>query len=234
MTDAHAPRMLDALAVLFDLDGTLADTAGDLAGAVNRVRRDRGLPPVPVDTVREHASGGARGMLGAAMGVTPDDPQYPALRDAFLAHYASGLADTTRLFDGVDALLAALDARAIRWGIVTNKAARFTRPVTEALGLALRTGVIVSGDTTPHPKPHPAPLLHAAARLGVDAARCVYVGDDLRDVVAGNAAGMATIVARYGYIGANGDPSTWPATGWIEHPGDLLAWLPGGRPAPPS
>jgi len=226
MTDARVPRSLDARAVLFDLDGTLADTAGDLAGAVNRVRRDRGLPPVPVDTVRVHASSGARGMLGAGMGVTPDDPEYPTLRDAFLTHYASGLADTTRLFDGVDALLDALDARAIRWGIVTNKATRFTQPVTEALGLALRAGVIVSGDTTPHSKPHPAPLLHAAAQLGVDAARCVYVGDDLRDVQAGNAAGMATIVARYGYVGANGDPASWPATGWIERPGDLLAWLP--------
>ena len=228
MDEPGAPRRLDALAVLFDLDGTLADTAGDLASAVNRVREDRGLPRVSVETVRLHASSGARGMLGAGMGVTPDDPEYPTLRDAFLAHYARGLADTTRLFDGVDALLAALDARAIRWGIVTNKAARFTRPVTEALGLALRTSVIVSGDTTPHPKPHPAPLLHAAAQLGVAAAQCVYVGDDLRDVQAGNAAGMATIVARYGYVGANGDPSTWPATGWIEQPGDLLAWLPVG------
>ncbi|MEO7499466.1 MAG: HAD-IA family hydrolase [Casimicrobiaceae bacterium] len=228
MADARAPRTLDALAVLFDLDGTLADTAGDLAGAVNRVRQDRGLAPVPVSAVREHASSGARGMLGAAMGVTPDDPEYPVLRDAFLAHYASGLADTTQLFDGVDGLLAALDARAIRWGIVTNKAARFTTPVTEALGLSLRTAVIVSGDTTPHPKPHPAPLLHAAAQLGVAAERCVYVGDDLRDVQAGIAAGMATIVANYGYVGAHGDASSWPATGWIDRPGDLLAWLPGG------
>jgi phosphoglycolate phosphatase len=216
--------MLDAHAVLFDLDGTLADTAADLAAAVNGVRRDRGLPPVPVATVRDHASAGARGMLGAGMGVVPEDPEYPALRDAFLAHYAIGLADTTRLFDGVDALLAELDARSFAWGIVTNKAARFTRPVTEALGLALRTRVIVSGDTTPHAKPHPAPLLHAAAQLGVDPAHCVYVGDDLRDVQAGNAAGMATIVARYGY-GANSGSSTWPATGWIERPGDLLAWL---------
>ncbi len=226
MPDAPPPRLLDAAAVLFDLDGTLADTAGDLANAVNRVRGDRGLPPVPVADVRPHASSGARGMLGAALGVTPDDPGYGELRDAFLAHYANGLAETTRLFDGVDALLAALDARGVAWGIVTNKATRFTGPVTEALGLAIRTRVIVSGDTTPHAKPHPAPLLHAAAQLGVDAARCVYVGDDLRDVQAGNAAGMATIVAAYGYIGGAGDASAWPATGWIARPGDLLAWLP--------
>jgi phosphoglycolate phosphatase len=226
MSGAAAPRTLDAHAVLFDLDGTLADSAGDLTGAVNRVRHERGLPPVAVELVRKHASAGARGMLGAGMGVTPDDPEYPRLRDSFLAHYANGLAETTRLFDGVDALLAMLDARAIRWGIVTNKAMRFTRPVTEALGLAARTVVIVGGDTTPHAKPHPAPLLHAAAQLGVDAARCVYVGDDLRDVQAGNAAGMATIVARYGYIGGDSDPSSWPATGWIDQPADLLAWLP--------
>jgi len=220
-----APRRLAADAVLFDLDGTLADTAGDLACAVNRVRADRGLPPVPVDQVRPHASSGARGMLAAGMGVRPDDPDYAELRDAFLAHYAAALADTTRLFDGVDALLATLDARSIRWGIVTNKATRFTTPVTAALGLAARTRVIVSGDTTAFAKPHPAPLLHAAAQLGVAASRCMYVGDDLRDVEAGNAAGMATLVAMYGYVGAS-NPAAWPATGWIAVPGDVLAWLP--------
>ena len=224
MADA-SPRPLDAAAVLFDLDGTLADTAGDLANAVNRVLADRGLPIVPVSEVRPHASSGARGMIGAAMGVTPEDPGYGALRDAFLAHYANGLADTTRLFDGVDALLDALDARGVAWGIVTNKATRFTAPVTAALGLAARTRVIVSGDSTPHAKPHPAPLLHAATQLRIDPARCVYVGDDLRDVQAGNAAGMATIVASYGYIGAAGDAAAWPATGWIATPGELLAWL---------
>ena len=234
MPDTRAPRRLGARAVLFDLDGTLADTAGDLADAVNAVRRDRGLPPVPVEAVRTHASSGARGMLGAGMGVTPEHPDYPALRDAFLAHYAIGLARTTRLFDGVDALLTALDGRAIRWGVVTNKAERFTRPVAEALGLASRTAVIVSGDTTPHAKPHPAPLLYAAAQLGVDAMHCVYVGDDLRDVQAGNAAGMATLVAMYGYIGGTTDPATWPATGWVAQPRDVLAWLPDGRAKAPG
>jgi phosphoglycolate phosphatase len=218
-------RVLSAEAILFDLDGTLADTAGDLAAAVNRVRSERGLPPITVEQVRPFASTGARGMLGAGMGIFPDHPEYVELRDAFLAHYAAGLADTTRLFAGVEALLAELDARSIKWGIVTNKAERFTRPVTAALGLA-RAGVIVSGDTTPHAKPHPAPLLHAAAALGVAATHCVYVGDDLRDVQAGNAAGMSTIVATYGYVGENGDPSGWPATGWIDRPEDLLTWLP--------
>jgi N-acetyl-D-muramate 6-phosphate phosphatase len=228
MTDAAALRCFDADVVLFDLDGTLADTAGDLAGAVNRIRDDRGLPPVAAEALRAHASSGARGLLGAGIGITPDDAGYVEMRDVFLAYYAEELDRTTRLFEGVDGLLAALEARGIRWGVVTNKAERFTRPVLTALGLASRAAVIVSGDTTPHPKPHPAPLLYAADALAIAPARCVYVGDDLRDVQAGNAAGMATIVAAYGYLGDSGDCRNWPATGWIAAPADLLRWLPSG------
>ena len=226
MTGATALRCIDAAVVLFDLDGTLADTAGDLAGAVNRIRDDRGLPPVAVDRLRVHASSGARGLLGAGMGVTPDDDGYREMRDVFLAYYAEELDRTTRLFEGVGDLLTALEARGIRWGVVTNKAERFTRPVLTALRLASRAAVIVSGDTTPHAKPHPAPLLHAATVLAIAPERCVYVGDDLRDVQAGNAAGMATIVAAYGYLGESGDCRDWPATGWIDSPADLLRWLP--------
>ncbi len=230
MPAERAPRALQVSAVLFDLDGTLADTAGDLALAVNRMRRDRGLPPVTVDSLRPHASSGARGLLGAGMGVTPDDAGYPVLRDEFLANYAEDLATTTRLFDGVPALLHALDTRMLRWGIVTNKARRFTLPVVDALGLRARASAIVSGDTTAFPKPHPEPLLHAARLLAVGARQCVYVGDDLRDVVAGNAAGMATIVAEYGYLGNSGGADAWPATGWIREPLALLDWLPGRAP----
>jgi N-acetyl-D-muramate 6-phosphate phosphatase len=222
-------RPLPVSAVLFDLDGTLADSAGDLAGAVNRIRAERGLGPVHVATLRPHASGGARGLLGAGLGVTPDDADYPALRDTFLDYYAAALDRTTRLFDGVAALLEALGERGLRWGIVTNKAAKFTEPVVAALGLRESASVIVSGDTTAHPKPHPAPLLHAAALLDVDASQCIYVGDDLRDVTAGNSAGMATIVAEYGYLGVQGCADDWPATGWIDTPLALLDWLPGGR-----
>ncbi len=162
-------RALPVDAVLFDLDGTLADTAGDLAGALNRLRRDRGLAPVPMQSLRPHASAGARGLIGAGLGVLPDAPEYPALRDAFLAHYEACLAETTRLFAGVAELLDALDARGLRWGIVTNKAARFTVPVVAALQLADRAATVVSGDTTPHPKPHPEPLFHAARELGIPA-----------------------------------------------------------------
>lgn len=225
MPEARA-RALDVAAVLFDLDGTLADTAGDLAAALNRVRAGAGLAPLPLADLRAHASAGARGLLQAGMGVGPDDTRFPALRDAFLAHYAAGLAETTRLFDGVDALLDAVEARGLRWGIVTNKAARFTAPVVAALGLATRAGVVVSGDTTPHPKPHPAPMHHAAGVLGVAAAHCAYVGDDLRDVLAGNAAGMPTLVARWGYLGTGAPHAAWPATGGADAPLGLLDWLP--------
>jgi phosphoglycolate phosphatase len=220
-----APRPLGARVVLFDLDGTLADSAGDLAGALNRVRADRGLPPVAAADLRAHASAGARGLLGAGMGVAPDHPEYRTLRDAFLAYYERDLAVTTVLFEGVPQLLDALDARGLRWGVVTNKAQRFTGPVVAALGLAPRAAVVVSGDTTAHPKPHPAPLLHAAEALGVLPAACVYVGDDLRDVVAGNSAGMATLVADYGYLGESGSSDGWPATGFLARPLDLLNWL---------
>jgi phosphoglycolate phosphatase len=220
-----APRPLALDAVLFDLDGTLADTAGDLAGALNRLRADRGLQPVPAAQLRAHASSGARGLIGVGLGVTPDHAEYPALREAFLAYYAEGLAVTTRLFDGVAPMLDALDARGMRWGIVTNKTHRYTIPVLEWLGLARRAGVIVSGDTTAHPKPHPAPLLHAAQALGVAASACAYVGDDLRDVVAGNSASMTTLVADYGYLGESGSSEGWPAAGWIDAPLGLLDWL---------
>jgi 2-phosphoglycolate phosphatase len=216
-------------AVLFDLDGTLADSAPDLATALNRVRRDRRLPPMSLSALRPYASAGARGLLAAGMGVTPEAADYGALRDAFLAHYEACLAESTRLFDGVAELLDAVERRGLAWGIVTNKAMRFTAPVTTALRLAGRAGTIVCGDTTPHAKPHPAPLLHAAAQLAVTPARCVYVGDDLRDVLAGNAAGMPTIVASYGYQGAGEAPERWPAVGWIDTPLGLLPWLPDPR-----
>ena len=221
-----APRRLNVDAVLFDLDGTLADSAGDLAGALNRMRAERGLPPVPVDTLRPHASAGARGLLGAGMGIAPEHPDYKALRHTFLDYYEAALDVSTRLFDGIDELLYALERRALGIGIVTNKVKRFTTPVVAALGLDRRCGAVVSGDTTDYPKPHPAPLLHAAELLRVDPSRCVYVGDDLRDVQAGNAAGMATIVAEYGYLGEARCAGDWPATGWIDHPLALLDWLP--------
>jgi phosphoglycolate phosphatase len=231
MRDAAA-RPLDVDAVLFDLDGTLADTAGDLAGAVNRMRRERGLPDAPVEAMRAYASSGARGLLQAGLGVTSEAADYAGLRDEFLRNYEACLAQTTRLFPGVDALLDALEARGLAWGIVTNKATRFTAPVVRALALVPRASVVVSGDTTAHAKPHPEPLLHAARSMSVAPSRCAYVGDDLRDVVAGNAAGMATLVARWGYLGSEAPPDTWPATGGADAPLGLLDWLPARAATP--
>jgi len=221
-----APYPLAVDAVLFDLDGTLADTAPDLAAALNRVRRDRGLEPLPLARLRPYASHGARGLLGAGMGVLPGHDDYEELREAFLANYALALCVETALFADVSALLDAIEARSLRWGIVTNKATWLTGPLLAALGLAPRARTVVCGDTTPHAKPHPAPLLHAAAELGIAPTRCVYVGDAERDVTAGIAAGMPTIIARYGYIEPQDAPEEWPADGSIDTPGGLLRWLP--------
>lgn len=232
MPDAARPvasgeaRALAIDAVLFDLDGTIADTAPDLAAALNRVRRARGLEPVPEARLRPASSHGARGLIGAGMGIAPADPDYPALRDAFLAQYEAALCVATTLFADVDATLDAIETRSLKWGIVTNKAARYTVPLLQRLGLAGRAGAVVCGDTTPFAKPHPAPLLAAAGLLGISPERCVYVGDAERDVTAGVAAGMRTLVARYGYIEAHERPETWPADGIIDTPAALLGWLP--------
>jgi phosphoglycolate phosphatase len=197
-----------------------------LALALNRIRRARGMEPVPAEELRPYASSGARGLLHRGMGITPDHPEYAALRETFLANYEQCLDETTTLFAGMDTMLDDIEARGLRWGIVTNKYMRFAERVVAALELKSRAAIVVGGDTTPHSKPHPAPLLHAARHLQVAAASCVYVGDALRDVEAGNAAGMPTIVAGYGYMGVGGDPRQWPATGWIDRPLDLRDWLP--------
>ncbi len=198
-------------AVLFDLDGTLADTAPDLAAAIHQMQRDRGLPPTPLDQLRPLTSAGARGLLGGAFGIAPDALGYAAMRDEFLAHYANALCVHTVLFPGISALLDLLDARRIRWGIVTNKVMRLTDPLIAQLGLKERAACVVSGDTTAYAKPHPAPLLHAAQQLNLTPAQIVYVGDDLRDIQAGAAAGMPTVAAAYGYCGGDIAPADWPA-----------------------
>jgi len=221
------PRALPVRAVLFDLDGTLADTASDLAAALNRVRADRRLPPLAVSTLRPHASDGSRGMIGAGLGVTREQPEWEALKDAFLDYYAAALAVHTRLFAGAEDALGGIEQRGLAWGIVTNKAARFTLPLLEQLGLATRPDVIVCGDTTAQPKPHPAPLLHAAAQLGIEAKDCVYVGDAQRDVLAARAAGMAALVASYGYIAPEIAPGAWAPDGLIDSLPGVLDWLPG-------
>jgi 2-phosphoglycolate phosphatase len=212
-------------AVLFDLDGTLADTAPDLGGAVNRLRERRGMAALPIAALRPVASSGARGMLGVAFGAKPGDVGYDALRDEFLSEYEAALDCDSRLFDGVPALLTALQARGTPWGIVTNKASRFTGPVVEGLRLREGAAVVIAGDTTPHAKPHPAPLLEACARLGVAPSDAIYVGDDLRDVQAAHAAGMPAVAAGWGYLGEGQRVGDWCADAVIDAPGDLLGLL---------
>ena len=213
------------VAVLFDLDGTLIDSAPDLAGAANEMRAARGLPMLPFEHFRPMVGTGARGMLGRCLGVAPGDPDFGALRDEFLARYEARMTRETRVFEAMQPVLDALQARAVPWGIVTNKAARFSEPLVAALGLHLQAATLVSGDTTPHAKPHPAPLLEAARRMDTIATDCIYVGDDLRDIEAGRAAGMATVAAAWGYLGEGEHIEAWGADHIIQSPAELLTLL---------
>ena len=212
-------------AVFFDLDGTLADTASDLAAPLNAMRVARGLPELPLEHLRPHASKGARGLLLAGLGIDRDQPEFEPLRDEFLARYEAALVVETRLFEGMSTVLEHLEAGGVRWGVVSNKVERYVRPILTALGLMDRSATAIGGDTTPFAKPHPEPLLHAARLLAVDPAVCVYVGDDLRDIEAGRAAGMKTIAAAYGYCGDTLPPNDWGADQIITHPRGLLASL---------
>ena len=212
-------------AVLFDLDGTLVDSATDLGRAADKMRTDRGLEPRPLAQYRAMAGAGARGMLGIAFGIAPGDPDFDLLREEFFSNYTACMFDHTAAFDEVTDLIAALDARGLRWGVVTNKAARFTEPLLRALPVFASCAVAVSGDTTPHAKPHPEPLFEAARRLGIAPGQCIYVGDDERDIVAGLAAGMGTVAATYGYLGQQSDIGQWRAHAAIHSPLQLLNLL---------
>jgi phosphoglycolate phosphatase len=216
-------RLRPPRAVLFDLDGTLADTAPDLAAAVNLMRSARGLAAVPYEQLRPVASAGARGLIGAAFGIGPDAPEFAAMRVEFLDNYAAAIAIHTRLFDGIREMLNGIEQAGLQWGIVTNKPARFTDALVPLIGLG-DAACVISGDTTPHAKPHPQPLLEAASRIGLASEACWYVGDDLRDIQAGRAASMATIGAGWGYCG-NVDPVTWEADALAAHPRQLLELL---------
>jgi phosphoglycolate phosphatase len=197
--------------VLFDFDGTLADTAADLAAAANRQRLRRGLPAMPSETLRPYSSAGARGLLRCALDMSPDHPEYDATRLQFLKDYEAAMAVETTLFDGVPELLAQIKQAGMQWGIVTNKVTYLAEPLVQALGLAGECAVLVCGDTTAHSKPHPLPLLHAAQVAGFSPDRCMYVGDDLRDIQAARAAGMPSIAAAYGYCGPDDPVESWQA-----------------------
>jgi phosphoglycolate phosphatase len=215
----------DVRAVLFDLDGTLIDSAPDLAAAADRMRVERGLPSLPFERYRPVAGAGARGLLGVAFGLTPEAPGYEPMREEFFSRYEACMTERTCAFAGVPELIDALVAGGLHWGVVTNKSMRFAGPLTGAMELFRSASAVVGGDSTPHTKPHPAPLLEAARRLGIDPASCIYVGDDERDVIAGLAAGMGTVAATYGYLGGNADTLLWGAHAHVANPLDLLALL---------
>ena len=212
-------------AVLFDLDGTLIDSAPDLGAAADQMRKKRGLAPLPLLDYRPMAGAGARGMLGVAFGVTPGHVDFEAYKEEFFVNYEACMTERTSAFDGVAELIMQINAGGLKWGVVTNKSERFALPLTRAMALFSTAQTIVGGDTTPHAKPHPAPLLEAARQMGIAPERCVYVGDDERDIIAGRAAGMATVAAAYGYLGATAATVHWNADATIATPTELLPLL---------
>ena len=215
----------DVQAVLFDLDGTLIDSAPDLGAAADKMRTDRGLPSLPFERYRAMAGAGARGLLGVAFDMTPEHPDFLAYREEFFVNYESAMTERTVVFEGVYEMVEAIVSAGLRWGVVTNKSRRFTEPLTAAMPLFASASTVVSGDSTPHAKPHPEPLFEAARRLGLAPANCIYVGDDERDIIAGRAAGMGTVAATYGYLGQQTDVSRWNAHLHIDSPRALLNFL---------
>ena len=212
-------------AILFDLDGTLIDSAPDLGAAADQMRVARGLPSLPMADYRPFAGSGARGMLRVAFGMQPEDAEFPTMREEFFQNYERRMTQDTTVFDGVSDMLASIVARQLHWGVVTNKSKRFTEPLSRQMALFASAGAVVSGDTTPHAKPHPEPLLEAARRIGVAPQDCVYVGDDERDIIAGKAAGMHTVAAVYGYLGEKQSVAHWEADDVINSPHELLKRL---------
>ena len=208
--------------VFFDLDGTLADTAPDLVAATNQLLSARNLPLKPYEQLRPCASAGARGLIGGAFGIDTKHPDFIPLRDEFFANYEKALFVHSKLFEGMEHLLHQLESAQLPWGIVTNKSERFTNPLVDLMGLSKRSISTVSGDTTPHSKPHPEPILHAARIANLDPKKSLYVGDDIRDIIAGKAAGMKTVAAAYGYCGCKEPPEAWGADFIIQTPQELL------------
>jgi len=219
------PEVAIPAAVLFDLDGTLIDTAPDMGGALNNLLREEGRAPLPIEAIRPYVSQGGLVLTQLGFGDSVSAAEIEPLRQRFLQHYLAIIADDSRLFAGYDAILDDLEARLIPWGIVTNKPEWLTHPLLEQLGLSSRSAVVIGGDTLAERKPHPMPLQEAAARIGVDVRDCIYVGDDERDIVAGRAAQMKTLVAAYGYIEDADAIIGWNADGVINSPAELMQHL---------
>lgn len=213
--------------ILFDLDGTLVDTAPDLGLALNMQRERHGLPALPLETIRPYASHGSRGLLSVGFGLKPEDPDFAEMREEYLALYDEVFTRSPELFPGVPELLSALEGRNIRWGVVTNKPARFTNPLLAAIGLDKRSACTVSGDDAPRPKPYPDTLLLALQKARVEPQHCLYVGDAERDMQAAGAAGIRSVVALYGYIDETDRPHTWGADAAIANPQQVLELIAG-------
>ena len=213
-----------ARGLLLDLDGTLLDTGPDMGGALNRLLVEEGRRALPYPLIRPHVSHGAAALVRLGFG-SPEPSEFERLRQRFLALYATDVASDTTLFPGFADVLQAVESRGLRWGIVTNKPTGLTEALLAALDLRHRAATVVCGDTFPERKPHPRPMLHAAAELGVEGSALLYVGDAERDIAAGRAAGMRTLAARYGYLGADEDPWAWQPDGVIDEPRELLPWL---------
>ncbi len=213
-------------AVLFDLDGTFADTAPDLGAALNHLLNLHGKPPLPLEKIRLQASHGSLGLLKLGFNIEPNAPNFADLRVAFLDYYASHICVHTTLFPGMAELIEILEQRGLPWGIVTNKPHRFTLPLMQALSYAQRAACLISGDTCTRAKPFPDPLLKASELLKIAPQHCLYLGDDKRDAEAAQAAGMRCIIARYGYHDSSlKELSNWPAQGGIDLPSQLLQYL---------
>lgn len=215
--------------VLFDLDGTLADTAPDLAHALNAVLREQGRAALPFSSIRPVVSHGGIALIKHGFGIEESAAEFQPLRQRLLTIYRENIARETRLFDGMERLLQQLEWRGLNWGVVTNKPGWLTEPLLQALGIRQRAATVVSGDTLPQRKPHPAPMLLACEQTGSQAAECLYVGDARRDIEAGKHAGMPTLVALFGYLGEDDAPEEWQADGMINRPLEILDWLEDGK-----
>tara|TARA_R110002049_G_scaffold176515_3_gene343705 strand:+ start:437 stop:1117 length:681 start_codon:yes stop_codon:yes gene_type:complete len=212
-------------AILFDLDGTLVDTAPDLAFALNTLLKQEGLDTLAYEVIRPVASNGSPGLLFLGFGISPDHEDYPSLQQRFIKLYQDNITRETTLFDGMEDVLFALEKAKMSWGIVTNKPAFLTEPLLDQLNLTHRAACIVSADTTPFSKPHPAPMFHACEIIKHQPEQCLYIGDAARDIEAGKNANMQTIAALYGYIANDDNPNNWQADSSINHPRDILQWL---------
>ncbi|WP_462379207.1 N-acetylmuramic acid 6-phosphate phosphatase MupP [Pseudomonas sp. Marseille-QA0892] len=212
-------------AVLFDMDGTLLDTAPDFVAVIQAMRASRDLPPVPEKTVRDVVSGGAKAMVSSAFEVDPASDEFESLRLEFLDRYQNACAVHSALYDGMAEVLADIEAAGLKWGVVTNKPVRFAEPIMQRLNLAKRSAVLVCPDHVERSKPDPEPMVLACSQLGVAPETVLFIGDDLRDVESGRAAGSRTVAVTYGYIHPEDNPRSWGADAVIDHPSELRALL---------